>query len=61
MIAAEAVKYTPLSEFLAVKQQMESLRKAVEEENELTRNSINRSRDLEVKEEISLLEKETSN
>ena len=31
--AVEAIKYTPLSEFLALKQQVESLRKAVEDEN----------------------------
>ena len=37
---------------------MESLRKAVEEKNEFTRNSISRSKELELKEEISLLKKE---
>ena len=37
---------------------MESLRKAVEEKNEFTRNCISRSKDLELKEEISLLKKE---
>ena len=54
-IAVETVKYTPLSEFLSLKQQVELLRKSVEEKNEFTRNSISRSKDLELKEEISLL------
>ena len=57
-IAVEAIKYTPLSEFLSLKQQVESLRKAVEEKNEFTKNSISRSKDLELKEEISLFKKE---
>ena len=69
-IAVEAIKYTPLSEFLALKQQVESLRKAVEDKNGVARNIISmeshgvarniisRSRDLELKEEIALLKKE---
>ena len=57
-IAVETVKYTPLSEFLSLKQQVESLRKSVKEKNEFTRNSISRSKELELKEEISLLKKE---
>ena len=58
IIAVEAIEYTPLSEFLSLKQQVESLRKAVEDKNGVARNNISRSRDLELKEEIALLKKE---
>ena len=58
IIAVEAIEYTPLSEFLSLKQQVESLRKAVEDKNGVARNNISRSRDLELKEGIALLKKE---
>eukprot|EP00112_Aurelia_sp_Birch-Aquarium-sp1_P022410 Seg6307.1 transcript_id=Seg6307.1/GoldUCD/mRNA.D3Y31 product="hypothetical protein" protein_id=Seg6307.1/GoldUCD/D3Y31 len=59
VIAVESTKYTPLSEFLSLKQQVELLRTVVENKDEVTRarSNLNR-RDLELKEEISLLKKE---
>ena len=58
IIAVEAIEYTPLSEFLSLKQQVESSRKAVEDRNGVARNNISRNSDLELKEEFALLKKE---
>ena len=58
IIAVEAIERTPLSEFLSLKQQVESLRKVVEYRNGVARNNISRNSDLELKEEIALLKKE---